>query len=207
MQVLLADREVLQDQIVTVELVNEQLAAENEELLQRGKEYRMERENVVTLRILHVLESDMLELRKRKTRQQITLDTLRHENEALKDSLGAASVVPPSHHPTTGDTANGGPYTAEDFNQELGLPLASLLEGFQGEADGLASALLDLRRAGSSGGMGSVRSSNGGGGMNPALLRQRLEAVQNHVASLVSAVVVRNEQLSAKLACATGRQV
>eukprot|EP00798_Chlamydomonas_sp_ICE-L_P022766 gene22766-29934_t len=80
-QVLLAEREVLQDQIVSVELVNERLESEGMQWQMQAQEYSVEREK--TLRILHELESDMSELRRLKNQSQAELNALRLETLTL----------------------------------------------------------------------------------------------------------------------------
>ncbi|KAF5825804.1 hypothetical protein DUNSADRAFT_6862 [Dunaliella salina] len=76
-QVLLADHEVLQDQIVTVEMSNQRLVNSNEQLAAEVAWYRLENEK--ERRIVRELESDMVELRRFKNEMCAQLETLKAE--------------------------------------------------------------------------------------------------------------------------------
>ncbi|KAJ9524724.1 hypothetical protein QJQ45_024376, partial [Haematococcus lacustris] len=91
-QVLLADREVLQDQIVGVELSNEALKAERELLLAEVDRLKLEHEK--ERRIVKELESDMMELRNFKNATQAELDALHSQLDCAQRRSPSSSCSP-----------------------------------------------------------------------------------------------------------------
>ncbi|GAX75820.1 hypothetical protein CEUSTIGMA_g3263.t1 [Chlamydomonas eustigma] len=174
-QVLLADREVLQDQIVETELQNEQLSAENEQLRQEMQTLSLEKQK--TRRVLRELESDMVALRSFKNQKQQEVDELGCQNLQLQEALQVATG--------TAGPSPVGPLNLEQLGELQRRVAAAAAGGLMGNSSDGHEVL-------------------GGGVMQlvqqqPAQVQARLEQLEKLVAGAMAASVARNVTLEAEL--------
>ncbi|GAX86368.1 hypothetical protein CEUSTIGMA_g13780.t1 [Chlamydomonas eustigma] len=174
-QVLLADREVLQDQIVETELQNEQLSAENEQLRQEMQTLSLEKQK--TRRVLRELESDMVALRSFKNQKQQEVDELGRQNLQLQEALQVATG--------TAGPSPVGPLNLEQLGELQRRVAAAAAGGLMGNSSDGHEVL-------------------GGGVMQlvqqqPAQVQARLEQLEKLVAGAMAASVARNVTLEAEL--------
>mmetsp|Transcript_8232 Transcript_8232/g.20399 ORF Transcript_8232/g.20399 Transcript_8232/m.20399 type:complete len:1198 (+) Transcript_8232:124-3717(+) len=194
-QVLLADHEVLQDQIVTVEMSNQRLVNSNEQLAAEVAWYRLENEK--ERRIVRELESDMVELRSFKNEMCAQLEALKAElaEERGRRAAGHFSQLPRPNSSASIPTPlqPPGPPSLHGSGHFASMPHGPMAAS-SSFSSASGSGLIDAS------GFGELRAHMASGNAAMPELQARLEALEKHVLAAVASVIARNKQLETSLA-------